>query len=171
MTDSTAPEAGWYPDPSGSPALRWWDGERWSDATHPLPDPGGAPVGAPAGAVATQTMPPPSTVERSAPARHRGRAVALVAGLLAVLLVALAVLAYGFGRPRITTQQIEEQIAQSIADQLGASTVVTCPDTVDAGKGIEFTCEVAVDGGKTATVRITQTDDRGTVTWDVVSTQ
>lgn len=31
MTDQTTPAAGWYPDPNGSGALRWWDGSRWSD--------------------------------------------------------------------------------------------------------------------------------------------
>ena len=31
MTDQTTPVAGWYPDPSGSGALRWWDGSRWGD--------------------------------------------------------------------------------------------------------------------------------------------
>jgi hypothetical protein len=32
---STAP-AGWYPDPSGVPGQRWWDGQAWSTAVAPL---------------------------------------------------------------------------------------------------------------------------------------
>ena len=26
---------GWYPDPGGTPAWRWWDGARWTDDVHP----------------------------------------------------------------------------------------------------------------------------------------
>ena len=29
-TGRHAPPGGWYQDPNGEPALRWWDGERWS---------------------------------------------------------------------------------------------------------------------------------------------
>jgi len=29
--------AGWYPDPHGAPAQRWWDGTRWSAQTAPQP--------------------------------------------------------------------------------------------------------------------------------------
>jgi hypothetical protein len=33
------PPAGWYPDPNGLQALRWWDGIRWTEHAQPLPQP------------------------------------------------------------------------------------------------------------------------------------
>jgi hypothetical protein len=30
-SDSAGPPPGWYADPSGSPALRWWDGTAWTE--------------------------------------------------------------------------------------------------------------------------------------------
>lgn len=33
--------AGWYPDPTGSPCLREWDGKAWTSDTRPFPPPGG----------------------------------------------------------------------------------------------------------------------------------
>jgi hypothetical protein len=35
MTDPVPPAAGWYPDPHGSGALRWWDGSSWGDQLAP----------------------------------------------------------------------------------------------------------------------------------------
>lgn len=39
----TSPQ-GWYPDPGGSTALRWYDGERWTEHLAPLRVPLGGPT-------------------------------------------------------------------------------------------------------------------------------
>jgi hypothetical protein len=31
----TVPAPGWYPDPAGAAAFRWWDGTTWTEGTHP----------------------------------------------------------------------------------------------------------------------------------------
>jgi hypothetical protein len=31
---SPLPEAGWFPDPGGAAALRWWDGKQWTEHVH-----------------------------------------------------------------------------------------------------------------------------------------
>ncbi|MFI7172174.1 DUF2510 domain-containing protein [Rhodococcoides fascians] len=55
-TDSSDnPAPGWYPDPH-SPALRWWDGNNWSDTVVAIP----------------QSQPPPPT-DNSVPASSRQR--------------------------------------------------------------------------------------------------
>ncbi|HET6818912.1 MAG TPA: DUF2510 domain-containing protein [Mycobacteriales bacterium] len=33
------PPAGWYPNPDGTPSLRWWSGVAWTGAVNPLPSP------------------------------------------------------------------------------------------------------------------------------------
>jgi hypothetical protein len=39
MKVADAPRAGWYPDPSGSARLRWWDGSDWTATFRPPPTP------------------------------------------------------------------------------------------------------------------------------------
>lgn len=39
MRGSQEVPPGWYPDPGGSPGLRWWDGRAWSQQTRPAEPP------------------------------------------------------------------------------------------------------------------------------------
>lgn len=48
MTDARAPEAGWYPDPTGGLGQRWWTGMSWSSHTR-LPSPSIAEIITPDG--------------------------------------------------------------------------------------------------------------------------
>lgn len=58
MTATQAP--GWYPDPAGGPAPRWWDGAQWTNhvAAPPPPGRGGPYPGGPNGQP-RPTGPPP----------------------------------------------------------------------------------------------------------------
>ncbi|MBO3741177.1 DUF2510 domain-containing protein [Actinoplanes flavus] len=53
--------AGWYADPSGLPAQRWWDGGKWTDHIQP----GGPPTPPPNG-----FFPPVPPTGPAAPGRH-----------------------------------------------------------------------------------------------------
>jgi len=68
-------DAGWYPDPSGSGQLRYWDGERWSAVTRP------------AGPVGSSTQ--PAGASRSRHSRGPGILIGLVVLFVLIGLVAL----------------------------------------------------------------------------------
>lgn len=55
------PEPGWYPDPGGAPAVRWWDGRVWTEhvrqSAAPPPSPPQPP--APSGGPPAQSPPGP----------------------------------------------------------------------------------------------------------------
>ncbi|MBL5973928.1 MAG: DUF2510 domain-containing protein [Candidatus Leucobacter sulfamidivorax] len=76
---------GWYPDPYDSQVQRYWDGERWTEHTHPLAGTAQAPE--PQGQTATQA---PFPSEPPAPKRSRAW-LWWVIGVAGVLLVAAAV--------------------------------------------------------------------------------
>ncbi|MCL1900373.1 MAG: DUF2510 domain-containing protein [Promicromonosporaceae bacterium] len=65
MTHSATPP-GFYPNPDGSPTLRWWDGQAWAQQVQPLPQPPAAqpipaPETPPVPVVQAPAAPPPAT--------------------------------------------------------------------------------------------------------------
>ncbi|MFI8006268.1 phospholipid scramblase-related protein [Streptomyces sp. NPDC086010] len=69
MTTQSNVPAGWHPDPHGAPQLlRYWDGSRWTEHTHPA-DGQAAPAAAPGQAAVPQQQPPAQqfTPQQAAP--------------------------------------------------------------------------------------------------------
>jgi membrane protease YdiL (CAAX protease family) len=78
------PAAGWYADPSGRSAWRWWDGEAWTDWVHP---PVGSPMPAPAfvePATSLASRPLADPPAEPVPLSRRRRLLAELALVLAV---------------------------------------------------------------------------------------
>ncbi|MEZ5088373.1 MAG: DUF2510 domain-containing protein [Micropruina sp.] len=86
-----AAQPGWFPDPGGQPGMfRYWDGSAWSSQL--TANPAGTPppiVGQPVG-------PPPAGTARSG---GLGRIVLIVAGVVALVLVAVFLVPRLFGGP------------------------------------------------------------------------
>lgn len=83
-----------------------------------------------------------------------------VAGLIAALMAALV---GGCGERTLNTDSIEPTIKDTIERSGAKVSEVDCPGDVTAKKGDSFDCRVALEGGSTVTVMVTQTDDQGKV--------
>lgn len=176
MTDPDLPQPGWYPDPSGAPALRWWNGVTWGDATHPLsPDvpapevrsvPPTAPL--PTTQVWAPVVPPDTVVEApesDAPRRRWWLPVVAVVALLGLAAVAFSALV-GLGGPRrLDTDAIEQRIAAELSRDAGRPINVTCPRSIALKAGSTFTCTASDSTGDQVLISVRQTSDRGDVVW------
>ncbi len=91
--------------------------------------------------------------------------VGLVLGLLSLIVLAILGAAGVFNQ--IDTTKAARLIEEDISYQTGTDVKVTCPDSVRIEAGATFDC-VATAKGTTATVEVTQVDDKGNVTWRVV---
>jgi hypothetical protein len=75
----------------------------------------------------------------------------------------------GCSSSNLDIDKLETNIATEMQSQLGLSgtPTVTCPDSVPIEQGNVFTCTAELDGD-TVDVEVTQTDDKGNVSWETV---
>ncbi len=91
------------------------------------------------------------------------RAPSLVLGGL------LALAAVGCnGTPVLDDQRLEEVISQGYQERLGVGlTTIDCPADRPIQQGDTFTCAATTDQGESIVITVTQTDNAGTVHWQV----
>ncbi len=70
-------------------------------------------------------------------------------------------------RVGINARRLEETLAGEIGAQLGVPVALRCPDDIVSESGAAFTCTAAGEGGMSAQVAVTQTDDAGGLTYEV----
>ena len=82
-----------------------------------------------------------------------------------VALVGVALMAAGCTRT-LDKSGLETQLATALSSS-GPALTVDCPDGVKAEAGATFQCTAKDPSGSTVSINVTQTDDKGNVTWTV----
>lgn len=124
---------GWYPDPSGQPGFRWWDGRAWSTQTSPTagaPPLVGAPVvgggGAGGGGVGGQS---------SGGGRRLGPVLAVVVVVAVLALVAALVLPRVLGRSETADPGPQPTSTVSAWDETSRPTPTPTPSSPEPSSG------------------------------------
>jgi len=72
------------------------------------------------------------------------------------------------GQQTLDTTKAEGVIAQGISQQTGAKGVtVDCPSDVKLEQGNDFECQAKTPQGQQSPVAVRQTDDKGSVSWEL----
>jgi hypothetical protein len=167
----TQPDAGWYPDPAGTGALRWWDGSAWTESTHDHPDsgvsvpPGTQPVVTPPAAPASSA---PVSADGTRAPRRATWSVVIAVLMIAVAIAAVVALISPFtGRTELDTRAVEQQIGAELTTRVGQQVTVSCPSSVPISAGSTFTCTATAADGSTSSITVRQKDDQGDVEWSL----
>ena len=115
------PAAGWYPDPSGGPVQRWWDGTGWTAQTYN-----------PAGALAQNAS---STVPPGTPVYTVW--IWLIVGLQLIGLASLL----GTDFDALIRTAVEDSVAQAqdpnaVTDPFGSAPLFTATDALQSALGL-----------------------------------
>ena len=69
----------------------------------------------------------------------------------------------------LDTTELEGSLKDQLETQLDVSGLtVDCPDDIEAAAGDTFRCTATGSDGSEATIEVTQTDDQGNLTWEIV---
>jgi hypothetical protein len=69
----------------------------------------------------------------------------------------------------LDTTELEGSLKDQLETQLDVNGLtVDCPDDIEAESGNTFRCTATGSDGSEATVEVTQTDDQGNLTWEIV---
>jgi hypothetical protein len=91
---------------------------------------------------------------------NRSRSLASVVAACAALVFA--------GCGGIDSAQLETKIKAGIETQTGKKLKsVDCPENRELKKGDVFTCKATFISGESADVKVTQTDDKGNIVWQL----
>jgi hypothetical protein len=72
----------------------------------------------------------------------------------------------------LNMEPLRKSVADGLASQLGlAGASVECPESRPIKAGDSFECTATPSGGGRLTVRVSQKDDSGNISWDVVKTE
>jgi Domain of unknown function (DUF4333) len=94
--------------------------------------------------------------------------VSVRGAVLAIGLLAAAPLG-ACGQARLDTDEAESAIRAGLTRQTGVKIdSVRCPDDVEARQGDTFRCLAMASNGQRARVEVTQRDDEGNVSWQLV---
>jgi invasion protein IalB len=85
-----------------------------------------------------------------------------------VLTLAAAALLATACSSSIDVDSLEQQVQSGLAEQLGGTWTVQCPDSMEVQAGLTANCMATNEDGQSLNVDITQEDDQGTVSWQVV---
>lgn len=84
-------------------------------------------------------------------------------GVLALVLAAAAC------SKTLDSTELEGSLKDQLETQLEVTGLtVECPDDIEAEAGDTFRCTVTGTDGSEATIAVTQTDDQGNLTWEIV---